>query len=183
VKVTTFCYPGSPHKKIQLFKIGLGEHLSRPASQLKEKLDPPTFQMQTDPEGQSNKDSLLVLLFNKPPQTQAAATTKTAATLAPDLTRATPFNTTSTAASSPLRVSSYFPEQLSSRFNIASPNKPKLAMELIFEMDTSPKMPLMRDFVKGSTTLIETHKDQPKSFVDIPKCWNEAYALSQTIKY
>jgi hypothetical protein len=45
--LTTFCYPGSPHKKIPLIKIGP----SHPASQLKEKLDPPTFRLQTDPKG------------------------------------------------------------------------------------------------------------------------------------
>jgi hypothetical protein len=62
VEVATFCYPaGSPHKKIQLMKMGLGgEHPSHPASQLNEKLDTPRFQMQADPKGQSSKDSLMI---------------------------------------------------------------------------------------------------------------------------
>jgi hypothetical protein len=134
VEVATFCYPGSPHKTTPLVKIGLGEHPSCPASQLIEELGTPIFQMQTDPEGQSSKDSL-ILLLDKPPQ--IAATTKTRAALALDLTRATASTTpTTTSASSPLRLPSYLPVKLSQQFNIASPNKPKVAMELTFEMDT-----------------------------------------------
>jgi hypothetical protein len=50
VEVAAFCYPGSPHKRTPLVKIGLGEHPSHPAaSQLKEKLGPPIFRMQIDP--------------------------------------------------------------------------------------------------------------------------------------
>jgi hypothetical protein len=42
VEVTTYCFPESPHKKIPLIKIGVGEHPCRPKAQLK-KLDPPRF--------------------------------------------------------------------------------------------------------------------------------------------
>jgi hypothetical protein len=73
VEVTTYCFPESPNKKIPLIKIGVGEHPCRPTAQLKEKLDPPRFRMQTDPKGQSSKDSLM-LLFDKPPQTHTTTT-------------------------------------------------------------------------------------------------------------
>jgi hypothetical protein len=54
------------------------------------------------------------------------------------------------------------------RFNITSPNKPKLAMELIFDMDTHKKVPLVRELVKGcSTTIfIETRNNQQKRAVN-----------------
>jgi hypothetical protein len=130
-----------------------------------------------------------MLLFNKPPQETQATTTTTSktsmATPAPDLTtRATPTTTTTTAvsssSSSSLRVPSYLSVRLPQRlFNIASPNKPKLAMELIFEMDTPQKVPLMREeLVNGSTLFIETHNNQQKIFTHIPKFSNEAYTMS-----
>jgi hypothetical protein len=37
--------------------------------------------------------------------------------------------------------------------------------------------------VKGSTIFIETHSNQQSSFVHIPKCSNEASAMSQIIEY
>jgi hypothetical protein len=119
-----------------------------------------------------------MLLFNKPPQTQATATatTKTMTTPAPDLTRVTLSSTTATAASSSMRVPPYLPAKFSRWFNIASPKKPKLVIKLIFEMDTPPKAPLMRQLVKGSAIFIETHNDHQKRFAHIPKCSNEASA-------
>jgi hypothetical protein len=72
-------------------------------------------------------------------------------------------------------------ESVAQRFNIASPNKP-LAMELIFEMDTPQKVSFMRELVKGSIIFIETQNNQKKSCVHIPRCSNEASAISQIIK-
>ena len=51
-------------------------------------------------------------------------------------------------------------------------------------MDTPQKAPLMREIVKGSSTIfIETHSNQHKCFVHIPNCSTEAFAMSQMIKY
>jgi hypothetical protein len=126
-----------PYKKIPLIKIGLGEHLRHTASQSKEKLDPPRFRRKTDPKGKSSKESLM-LLFDKPPQTQVTTNSKTMAT------PSTGFHQKSNSfyyyyyycCLLLLRVPSYLPVKLSQRFNIASSNKPKLATKLIFEMDT-----------------------------------------------
>ena len=42
----------------------------------------------------------------------------------------------------------------------------------------------MREIVKGSSTIfIETHSNQHKCFVHIPKCSTEASSMSQMIKY
>jgi hypothetical protein len=134
VKVTTSCFPEPPHKKTPLIKIGVGEHPCRPKAQLKEKLDPPRFRMQTDPKGQLSKDNLM-LLFDKPPQTHTTTTESPVPGSAP----ATPLTTPAVAAAaSPLlrQPSDYSPVKLSQRFNISTPGKPKLVMELICDMDT-----------------------------------------------
>jgi hypothetical protein len=55
-------------------------------------------------------------------------------------------------------------------------------MELIFEMDSPQNAPLMRELVKGPTRFIDKHNNQQKPCVHIPKCSNEAYAVSQIIK-
>jgi hypothetical protein len=86
MQVTTYCFPESPHTKILLIKIGVGEHHCRPKAQLKEKLD------------QSSKDSLM-LLFDKPPQTHTTTTESPVPGSAP----ATPSTTPAVAAAaSPL---------------------------------------------------------------------------------
>jgi hypothetical protein len=181
VEVTTYCFPESPLKKMPLIKIGVGEHPHRPAAQLNEKLDPPRFRMQTDPKGQSSKDSLM-LLFDKPPQTHT-----TTESPVPGSAPATPSTTPAVAAAaSPLlrQPSDYSPVKLSQRFNISPPDKPKLVMELISDMDAPQKAPLMREIVKGSSTMfIETHNNPQNCFVHIPKCLTEASAMLQMIKY
>jgi hypothetical protein len=173
VEVTTYCFPELPHKKIPLVKIGVGEHPCRSKAQLKEKVDPPRFRMQTDQKGQLSKDSLM-LLFNKPPPQTHTTTTESPV---PGSAPATPLTTPAVAAAaSPLlrQPSYYSPVKLAQRFNISTPDKPKLVMEL---------MPLMREIVKGSSTMLETHNNQQKCFVHIPKCSTEASAMSQMIKY
>jgi hypothetical protein len=103
------------------------------------------------------------------------------------LAPATSLNTPAVAAAaSPLlrQPSNYSPVKLSQRFNISTPDKPKLVMELRCNMDTPEKAPLMREIVKGSSTLfIETHNNQQKCFVHISKYSTEASAMSQMIKY
>ena len=59
------------------------------------------------------------------------------------------------------------------KFKITSPDKHKLAMELVCEMDTPQKVPFMRELVKGSTMVIETLNNKQKSFVHIPRCATE----------
>ncbi len=102
----------------------------------------------------------------------------------PGLAQATPSATPTSAAAAadcPLlrQPSDYSPVKLSQRFNISTPDKPKLVMELICDMDTPQKAPLMREIVKGSSTMfIDTHNNQQKCFVHIPKCSTEASAMS-----
>jgi hypothetical protein len=86
--------------------------------------------------------------------------------------------------SSPLSVPSP-PVKLSQRFNITSSNKPKLAMELVSEMNTPQKAPLMRELVKGSTMTVpvETLNNSKKKFIHIPQCSNQPSAMSQNVKY
>jgi hypothetical protein len=43
-------------------------------------------------------------------------------------------------------------------------------------MDTPPKVPFMRELVKGSTMFIETLNNEQKLFVHIPKCTTEKSA-------
>jgi hypothetical protein len=150
-------------RKTPIIKIGLGNHPRWPVNQVKEKLNPPRFlRMQTAAGGQgkSIKDSFMQL-FNKRSQTLASMTAATMTnTTTTDTTTPT---TTAAAAASPLRVP-YSPVKLSQSFNIStSPAKPKLAMELVSEMDTPQKAPLMRKFVKGSTITIETLNNSQKN--------------------
>jgi hypothetical protein len=136
--------------------------------------------MQTDPKGQLSKDSLM-LLFDKPPQTQTTESPVPGS--APETPSTTP---AVAAAASPLlrQPSDYSPVKLAQRFNILTLDKPKLVMKLICNMDTPQKAPLMREIVKGSSTMfIETHNNQQKCFVHIPKCSTEASAMLQMIKY
>jgi hypothetical protein len=94
-----------------------------------------------DQGGKSSKDSLM-WLFEKPPQSEAT----TAATATTNTrTETTTATTIATAAGC------CFPrvKKLSHKFNIPSPDKPKLAMELVSEMDTPQKVPLMIELVKG----------------------------------
>ena len=139
--------------------------------------------MQTDPKGQSSKDSLM-LLFDKPPQTHTTTTESPVPGSAPATPLTTPDAVAAAASPSLRQPSDYSPVKLSQRFNISTPDKPKLVMELICDMDTPQKAPLMREIVKGSSTMfIETHNNQHKCFVHIPKCSTEASAMSQMIKY
>jgi hypothetical protein len=141
VEVTIF-------RKKPLIKIGLVNHPCWPTNQLKENLDPPRFRMQTAAgQGKLSKDSLMNL-FDKPSQTLCStiASSMTTPTMTTDTTTPKP-TTTTAAASSPLSEPS-LPVKMSQCFNITSPNKPKLAMELVSEMDTPQKAPLMRELVK-----------------------------------
>jgi hypothetical protein len=90
--------------------------------------------MQTDPKGQSSKDSLM-LLFDKPPQTHTTTTESPVPGSAPANPSTTP---AVAAAASPLlrQPSDDSPVKLAQRFNISTPGKPKLVMELICNMDT-----------------------------------------------
>jgi hypothetical protein len=153
----------SSFRRKDLLKLGLGEHPSRPSDQLKENLDPPRFRMTTttDVEGLSSRDSLMRLFDTSPTGT----TTPTATTPA-----------AMTPTASPVK-------KLSQRFNIPSPDKPKLAMELVSSMDSRQKEPLMRELVKGSTIIVECHNNQPKKYVHIPQCSDERLALAQNVKY
>jgi hypothetical protein len=176
VEVTSF-------RKKPLIKIGRGSHPRRPTDQLKENLDPPRFRMQTVAgQGKLSKDSLMNL-FHKPSST----TTKTSETSMPTTTTQTDTTmpstpATSTAESTPLSVPSS-PVKLCQRFNISSPDKPKLAMELVSEMDTPQKAPLMRELVKGSSITIETLNNSSKKFIHVPQCSNQPSAMSQNVKY
>jgi hypothetical protein len=127
--------------------------------------------MQTAAPGQGklSKDSLMNL-FDKPSQTlcRTAAASTTSTTTTTDTTTTTPNTTTTTAASSPLRVPS-LPVKLSQHFNITPPNKLKLAMELVTEMDTPKEASLMRELVKGSTITIETLNNSQKKCIHIPQ--------------
>jgi hypothetical protein len=70
------------------------------------------------------------------------------------------------------------------KFNITSSDKHKLAMELIFVMDTCQKEPLMKELVKGSTIIVECINNKSKTFVHIPRCSStKALAMSQATKY
>jgi hypothetical protein len=165
VEVTTY-------KKKGMIKLGHGEHPSRMLDQVKEKLDPPRFRMLTaDGQGKACKDSLM-RLFDK-----SAATTTTTAN--PTTTTPAPISvetTTANDAASPIK-------KLSQRFNITSPDKPKLAMELVCEMDTPQKAPLMRELMKGPTLTIETLNNQQKKFIRVPQCSKESSAMSQNVKH
>jgi hypothetical protein len=173
VEVTSF-------RKKSLIKIGLGDHPRRPADQLKEKLDPPRFRMQTaGGEGERNKS--FMKLFDKRSQTLATMTSTTTMDTTTDSTTDTTPPTTTTGAASPSVPSS--PVKLSQRFNITSPDKPKLAMELISEMDTPTKAPLMRKLVNGSTITIETLNNTQKKYIHIPQCSNELSAMTQAANY
>jgi hypothetical protein len=139
VEFTRVLFPEAKNKKKPLIKIGTGTHPIWPGAQVKERLDPPSFRMQTA-EGQSSKDSLMALfakppgtaLFDIPPQIEGATNHTTTVT-----TAAT--NTSTAAAASPL-----IPVKLSQKFQILLPDKSRLAMELVYEMATPQKVPLMR---------------------------------------
>jgi hypothetical protein len=96
-------------------------------------------------------------LFDK----SAAMTTTTANLMTTTMTTTSALisieTTTANDTASPIK-------KLSQRFNITSPNKPKLVMELVCEMDTPQKAPLTSEVMKGPTTLtIETLNNQQKS--------------------
>ena len=177
VEVSTF-------KKRTVIKIGMGDFPKRPASQLDEGLEPPKFRMQSTTEGQSSKDSLM-LLFNKPRPPEATATTTTAAatmtTSTVDITRIATTTAATAGASSPPVPHS--PVKLSQQFHISSPDKQRLAIELVCDMDTPQKAPLVRELVKGSSFYVETLNNQKKKYIHIPQCSNEASAMSQNVKH
>jgi hypothetical protein len=56
-------------------------------------------------------------------------------------------------------------------------------MELVSEMDTPQKAPLMRELVKGSSITIETLNNSSKKFIHVPQCSNQPSAMSQNVKY
>jgi hypothetical protein len=168
------------YKKSQYIKIGTGTHPNKPAAQMKDNLQPPSFRMQTA-EGKSSKDSLMGLfekppgtaLFDTPPRTTTTATTETTTTT--ETTAAAATTTTETAAASPVK--------LAQRFNISSPDKSRLVMELVSEMATPEKVPVIRKLVKGATISVHTLNNQTKKYVHIPQCSSEASAMSQVAKY
>jgi hypothetical protein len=136
LEVTTF-------KRRSFIKIGIGKSPERPASQLEEALDPPRIRMLSTTEGQSSKDSLMQL-FNNPPTT-TPTTTPTS-----DVARVT-----TSPAASPLKVP-YSPVRLTQKFNITTPDRVNLAMELFYDMDPSERAPLARELAKGSSFSVES---------------------------
>jgi hypothetical protein len=123
-----------------------------------------------DGQGKASKDSMMRLLDKSPNMADMTTTTGTPAT-----TTSTPMTAETTMANdaaSPIK-------KLSQRFNITSPDKPKLAMELVCKMDTPQKVPLMRKLVKGSTISIECHNNVSKKFVHIQQCSSHKSAITQ----
>jgi hypothetical protein len=119
------------------------------------------------PKGKLSKDSLMNL-FDKPSQTLCSTATASITTTPTTTYMTTPMpTTTTTAASSPPLIVPSLPVKLIPRFNITSPDKPKLVMELVSEMDSPQKAPLVRELVKGSTLAIETLNNSHKKFIHI----------------
>jgi hypothetical protein len=116
-----------------------------------------------DDQGKSSKDSWTRLIDKLAATITTTITETAAAPMNLNEKTATSTTTTSTAAASPVK-------KLLQKFNISSPDKQKLTMELVSEMDTPLKVPLMREVVKGSNMSRECHKNQLKMFVHIPQC-------------
>jgi hypothetical protein len=165
-------------KKAAYIKIGHGIHPLTPKAQMNQSMPPPKFRVQTKgqtQEGQSSKNSLMQLfhtphgtaLFDKAPQTEVATTKP-----APVITTTPTPTATSTA-----------PVKFHHQLDMSSPDKRRLAFEVVSEMATPQKVPLMRELVKGSTISIETLNNQTKKYVHIPQCSSEASAMSQMVKY
>jgi hypothetical protein len=177
MEVTTF-------KRERLIKIGTGASPEKPASQSKEGLEPPKFRMRRiTAGGQGSQDSLTVLLFNKLPPTEATVATRTTAT-ATTPTKEITETTIATAAAatvSELRVPRT-PVKLSQKFNITSPDKLNLTMELVCDMDSPQRAPLLRELVRGSSVSIDALNNQKKKFVHIPQCSTQASVMSQNVK-
>ena len=163
------------YQKNTLIKIGIGVSPERPSIQLKEGLEPPKFRMQSTIEGQSSKDSLM-LLFNKPPPTEATATT---ATTTPAAAAATP----AAAAALLLPRVPHTPVKMTQKFNIETSDRGKLAMELVCDMDTPQRAPLLRELVKGPKFALDALNNQRKNYVFVPQCSNEASAMQQNSRH
>ena len=163
------------YQKNTLIKIGIGVSPERPSIQLKDGLEPPKFRMQSTIEGQSSKDSLM-LLFNKPPPTDAAATT---ATTTPAAAAATP----AAAAALLLPRVPHTPVKMTQKFNIETSDRGKLAMELVCDMDTPQRAPLLRELVKGPKFALDALNNQRKNYVFVPQCSNEASAMQQNSRH
>jgi hypothetical protein len=176
VEVTSF------RKKI-FIKIGTGQSPKKPAAQVADEIAPPTFRMQTTTEGQSSKDSLMLLFKKKSPPTEATATTSTPTTTSttPTTTPTTP-TTTTAAVTSPLRVPDS-PVKLTQKLNITSPDKFNLMMELVCDMASPMRAPLYRELVKGRSFSVTAHNNQNRIYICVPQCSNEASAMAQNGRY
>jgi hypothetical protein len=156
VEVTTLCYPGSPHKKIPLIKISLGKQTQPPCISIKKpgpsskilnaasRLILKTNQAKTAwcfclTSDLKHRQLQLVVLRLWQPQYQVSWSN-----------RATPSTTTTTELPTPhWECPPICQWKCLNGSKIASPGKAKLAMELIFEMDTPQKAPLIQRVCEG----------------------------------
>jgi hypothetical protein len=99
----------------------------------------------------------------------------------PSTTRVNTSPTIDTTSRSPSK--SNVKETMCERLNIRTPDKATLALELVGEMKTPDRAPLMRYLITGSKNTVPSLNNKIKEFFHVPQCANEAAAAAAFRKY
>jgi hypothetical protein len=171
-------YKWYPPSRTPLLKIGQGDYPKKPGQQKKDNLQPPHHRFRIE-----ERELLDVLVKICGCETTAPVAPPTATTTAP----VAPPTTATTTASHPtdLVLSSPPPvaPTMCQKFCVRTPDKATLVMEIVGDMKTPEKAPIMRRLIDGSTVSIESINNKAKKFVHIPLCTNEASASASFRKY
>jgi hypothetical protein len=160
-----------PKKRILLLliKIGQGAYPANPLQQKRDQLQPPNHHLKK--EERQLVASLLKLCCKDADTHPLTPSGNTSGTPISDATAES--SSTSTNASS----------KMCQRFNIRTPDKPALVMELVRDMKSPEKVPVRRQLLGGPNVTIHSLNNKMKKYIHIPQCKDGASADTALRKY
>ena len=157
IDITRYKKPESPRKSL-LVRIGQGLYPLKPFHQVRDELQPPNHRLKK--EERQLVDSLLKLCCpDATPLMPSEDTSEDTVTTSIDATISildTTTNSTST---------------MCQRFNIHTPDKAALVMELVGEMKSPEKVPVRRQLLGGGSQYsIHSLNNKKKRYIHVPQC-------------
>jgi hypothetical protein len=143
--------------RLLYLRIGQGTYPSKPAQQIKDKVKPPEHRLKKD--GRQLVADLLSLCCRK---------------------EESPVATTDATSRSSKKAN----KTMTNNFSIRKLDKAALALQLVGEMKTPEKIPVMRKLLAGSSSAtIHSMNNKTKRYIHVPQCANSATAAMAFRKY
>ncbi len=168
ITITRYKMPTSKGR-VLLVRIGQGSYPDKPLQQVRNLLQPPNHRLKK--EERELVTSLLKLCCEEADTDPLTPSGDTSETPISDTTAES--SSTSTNASS----------KMCQKFNIRTPDKAALVMELVRDMKSPEKIPVRRQLLGGPNLTIHSLNNKMKKYIHIPQCKDGASADTALRKY